>query len=371
MPSLPPFAPYSRRHFLQSSAAALSGVALSSCGWTLAEVRPLAAKPGNKDELYIYTWSNYIDDALRNEFTAQTGIKVIADVFDENEAMLATFQAGKGAIYSIVYPSDYMVAKMLNLKLLAELDSSRIVGLENITPRFRTSIYDPGNRFHVPISWGTTGLVYNNEKLSEPPTDWDYLWKNQEKLSRKMTLLGDQREVIGAALRSLGYSYNTTNPQEIKQAYEKLVQLKPAVTTFTTDAWRTQLIAGDLLLAMGYSVDGVLVAKETPNLKYVVPSSGSSVWQDTLVIPKTAPNPEAAYAWINYLLQPAVAAQITERLLFATPNQAAYDQLPAPLRNNEALFPPDSVLENSQSLLPLPRPIQELYDKYWTKLTSS
>jgi spermidine/putrescine transport system substrate-binding protein len=184
-----------------------------------------------------------------------------------------------------------------------------------------------------------------------------------------MTLLNDNREVLGATLRSLGYSYNTTNPKEIKQAYDKLVELKPAIANFTTDAWRDLIISGDLLLAMGFSIDGVQVAQEKPYLKYVVPESGSSLWSDTLVIPKTAPNPEAAYAWINYLLQPAVASKITERLFFATPNQAAYDQLAAPLRNNEALFPSQSILDNCQSLVPVPA-VEELYDKYWTKLTS-
>ena len=229
--------PHSRRKFLQSTTAAATGLTLSGCGWTLAEVRP-ASGSGAADQLSIYTWSNYIDDTLLDNFTAQTGIRVVKDTFDSNETMLATFQAGKGAAYSIIYPSDYTVAKMIELKLLQELDRSRLVGLENVLPRFQTSVYDPGNRYHVPISWGTTGLVYNSEKLPTPPTDWNYLWDNQQKLSRKMTLLSDTREVMGATLRSLGYSYNSSNPKEIQQAYEKLKALKPAIATFTTDAWR-------------------------------------------------------------------------------------------------------------------------------------
>jgi spermidine/putrescine transport system substrate-binding protein len=360
-----------RRQFLQGTASALSGMALSGCGWTLAEVRPVPAKRGAADELNIYTWSNYVDDALLENFTAQTGIKVIADTFESNEVMLATFQAGKGSAYSIIYPSDYTVAKMLELKLLQELDGSRITGLENILPKFQNSVHDRNNRHHVPLSWGTTGLIYNSEKINPPPADWNYLWQNQQKLSRRMTLLNDTREVMGATLRSLGYSYNSSNPKEIKQAYDKLVALKPAIATFTTDAWKDQLLAGDLWVAMGYSADAMRVTKENPQLQYVIPQSGTSLWSDTMVIPKTAPNVDAAYAWISYMLQPAIASRVTERLSFATPNEAAYDQLPAPLRNNPILFPAESLLTKSEGIAPVSQTASELYEKYWTQLTSS
>ncbi|HEY9884096.1 MAG TPA: spermidine/putrescine ABC transporter substrate-binding protein [Thermosynechococcaceae cyanobacterium] len=361
----------SRRAFLQAATGALSGLTLSSCGWTLAEVRPLQTNAKTANELRIYTWSSYIDDALLEGFRAQTGIRVIADTFDSNETMLAAFQAGKGAAYSVIYPSDYAVAKMIELKLLQQLDLSRIQGLDNILPKFQSSAHDPGNRYHVPISWGTTGLIYNSVKLKPAPTDWSYLWSEQQTLSRRMTLINDTREVMGASLRSLGYSYNSTNPQEIQQAYEKLALLKPAIASFTTDAWRDQLIAGDLLLAMGYSADAMSVTVANPDLKYVIPSSGTSLWSDTMVIPKTAPNPDVAYAWINYVLQPSVAAQMTERLNFASPNQSAFDQLPAPLRNNEILFPPESLLTKCESVAPVKASIEELYEKYWTQLTSS
>ena len=361
----------SRRRFLQTSIAGLSGMALSGCGWTLAKVQTNQVRRGAADELQVYTWSNYVDKDLIDAFRSQTGIKVISDVFDSNETMLATFQAGKAGTYSIIYPSDYKVSQMVQLGYLSELDHSRLDGLRNILPRFQQSVHDPGNRFSVPISWGTTGLIYNSEKLKEPPTDWDYLWKHKDKLTRRLTLMDDFREVIGAALRSLGYSYNATDPQQIKQAYEKLQELKPAITTFTTDAWRDQLLAGDLTIAMGYSADAVNVMTENPKLKYVIPASGTSVWSDTMVIPKTAPNPEAAYAWISFMLQPEVAARVTERLFFATPNEAAFNQLPDLLKNNVTLFPPRNLLDRSETLSPVDKPVLELYEKYWTKLKSS
>lgn len=370
---------WTRRKFLQGATSVLAGSLLSGCGWTLANVHtgdeedteatPLR-QPQSSKELYIYTWSSYFDDQLLDEFKAKTGIKVIVDTFESNEVMLATFRAGKGSAYSIIYPSDYTVAKMLSLKLLRPLDRSRISGLENLSSRFQNSAFDPGNQHHVPISWGTTGFVYNSERLTSPPDSWEYLWQNRGQLSRRMTLLNDLREVIGGVLRSLGYSYNATNPEEIRQAYEKLVDLKPAIATFNTDAWRDQLIAEDLVLAMGFSLDAVAVTQENPKLRYVIPKSGTSLWSDTIVIPRTAPNPDAAYAWINHLLEPAVAAQVTERLFFATPNQAAYNQLPSSLQTNEAIFPPESILAKCEGIVPVPT-VTELYERYWTQLMSS
>jgi len=368
-PSLPPS--ITRRQLLQSAAAIAAGCMLPGCGWTLAEVRPALSK-GNKDDLAIYTWESYIDPELTNTFHTQTGITVTADIYDSNETMLATFQSGKGAIYSVIYPSDYKVAEMIEKKLLSVLDHSRINGMENLMPEFQNSVYDPANRHSVPISWGTTGLIYNTEALNPGPEDWEDLWRMQAQLNRKMTLLADVREVMGATLKALGYSYNSTNPTEINQAYQKLVQLKPAVTTFTTDAWRDRLLAGDLILSMAYSADAVRLVQENPDakLRYVIPASGTSLWSDAMVIPITSPNPDAAYEWINFMMQPSVAVEVTRRLFFATPNQAAFDQLPAPLRNNDNLFPSESVIQSCERIVPLDTKVTELYDQYWTKLTS-
>lgn len=360
-----------RRKFLQNSAAASLGLGLSGCGWTLAKVRSAPANSEASSKLlYIYTWAGYTDDNLLNRFTKETGIKVIADVFDSNEAMLARLQALGGGEYSIIYPSDYTVRKMVDLGLLRELERSRLVGLDRLVPRFQDPIYDRGNRYSIPLSWGTTGLIYNTQKLKQPPEDWNYLWDNKQTLSNRMTLLSDVREVMGAVLKMMGYPYNSTDPQQIKQAYEKLVILKPAIASFTTDAWKTQILTNDLLLAMCFSADANEVIPENKNLEYVIPKSGSSLWTDTLVIPVTAPNPEGAYAWMNFLLQPDVAAQICERLSFATPNQAAINLLPEEVRNNPILFPPESRLENCEGVAPIGK-VAEVYEAYWTRLTSA
>jgi spermidine/putrescine transport system substrate-binding protein len=358
-----------RRQFLKG-VAALSSLSLAGCGWRLAEVRANSNTSSQRDQLYIFTWTQYTDKQLLRTFSVQTGMKVLADVYDSNDVMLAKLQAGGGGTYSIIYPSDYMVQKMVNKGLLTEINHDRLIGLENLFPRFQNPIYDPNNRYSIPFNWGTTGFLYNSEKIKDTPQDWDYLWQNQEELNQRMTLLNDVREVMGATLRMLGYSYNSKNEQEIKQAYEKLKVLKPAIARFDTDAWQNQILAGDLLLAMCYSADAVKISQENPKLKYVIPRSGSSLWTDTIVIPKASPNLDGAYAWINMILQPEIAAQISKRLSVSTPNRAGFEQLPKIIQNNGNLFPSESLLANCERVTPVGE-FEEVYDRYWTQLTSS
>ncbi|MGP1375535.1 MAG: ABC transporter substrate-binding protein [Almyronema sp.] len=365
-----------RRRFLQGSAAALGGVALSNCSQRLSNVQSetdsanseaTAAAPGT---LYVYTWADYTNDELAQLFTEQTGIDVVIDIYDSNETMLAKMQAGGGENYSILYPSDYMVQQMVELGMLAELDLDRIKGMDNLLDKWQDPVYDSGNQRSVPISWGTTGLLYNKEVLTTVPEDWDYLWENQNALARRMTLLDDVRETMGAVLKSLGYSYNSTEPEKLEEAYQKLVELKPAIASFMSFGFEDALLGGDLDLVMSYSVDAIAATLEDDRLEYIVPESGSSVWTDTMVIPTSAPNVDAAYTWINFMLQPEVAKQAVESLYFATPNAEALKQLPEELTSNQDLFPPEDLLNRCEGIAPV-GDASNLYDRYWTQLTSA
>ncbi|MGA1474828.1 MAG: ABC transporter substrate-binding protein, partial [Prochlorothrix sp.] len=359
----------SRRRFLGTSLAAFAGATFASCARN--RVHNLSTRSGgDKDKLYIYTWTGYTDDELTNRFTEQTGIEVVVDIYDSNETMLAILQAGGGDTYSIIYPSDYMVQQMIELNLLAQLDHSRIPRLNELFPNYQNPVYDPNNTHSIPISWGTTGIAYNSRVLDTVPTDWSYLWENQAQLNRRITLLDDMRETLGAALKSLGYSYNSTDPAQLEEAYQILVELKPAIASFSSSAWREQLLAGDLTLAMAYSVDAGEVVEENEDIQYIVPESGSSLWTDTLVIPASAPNPDAAYAWINLMLEPDVAAAMMERLFFATPSRTAYGLLDEEFKADTTLFPSEEILSKCEGIAPVEAETEELFDRYWTQLTS-
>ncbi|MGF1535686.1 MAG: PotD/PotF family extracellular solute-binding protein [Elainellaceae cyanobacterium] len=364
----------SRRHFLQGSAAALSAIALSNCSRQLSDVQEAegadeaqAAEPSGT--LNVYTWADYSDEALIKQFTEETGVEVTVDIYESNEAMLAKLQAGGGDKYSVMYPSDYMVTQMIKLGLLSELDQDRLQGLGTLQPKWEDPGYDSGNAHSVPVSWGTTGLIYNSDVLTDGPEDWDYLWENKSRLSRRMTLLDDMRETLGAMLKSLGHSYNSTDEAKLEEAYKRLAELKPAVSSFKSFGWEDQMFGGDSLLAMVYSVDAIEATLKSDKLTYVIPKSGSSVWTDTMVIPKGAPNADAAYAWINFMLTPEVAAGAVDRLKFATPNQAAFDLLSSELTENENLFPPEKILDNCEGIAPVGDAV-ELFDRYWTQIKS-
>jgi len=365
----PPRPSLSRRRFVTTALAACAGVTFASCARS--RVHNLATRSGgDRNKLYVYSWTGYVDDELVRQYTEATGIEVVVDIYDSNETMLAILQAGGGDTYSIIYPSDYMVQQMINLQLLTALDHSRIPRLQELLPTYQDPVYDRRNTYSIPLSWGTTGLAYNSKVLTTPPDDWDYLWKNQAQLSRRFTLLDDVRETLGAALKSLGYSYNSTNPDELEKAYQALVTLKPAIVSFNSTAWREQLLAGDLSLAMAYSVDVGEVSQNNDFIKYIVPKSGSSLWTDTMVIPATAPNLDAAYAWINLVLEPQIAAGLMQRLFFATPSRTAYDLLPPDFQQNPTLFPPPDILAKCEGIAPVDPAEEELLDRYWTQLTS-
>ncbi len=368
----------SRRRFLQLSSAALSGVLLSNCARNIGTTgsssitgTPAASPPSSGDNtLHVYTWSAYIDDDLLKGFEQKTGIKVIADIYDSNETMLARMQAGGGNQYSIVYPSDYMVEIMVEEDMLLEIDQDRVPGYADLLEQWQDPPYDPGNQHSVPYTWGTTGLVYNTELVKKPITDWSDLWERKSELSRRMTLLNDVREVMGMALKMLGFSNSTQDPKEIEAAYRKLQELKPAINSFTTDGWRDQMAVGDLAVAHAYSVDGIDVVLENPKLEYVVPASGATVWTDTIAIPKTAPNVDAAYKWIEYSVEPQTAAKNLGRLKLPTPNQKTLTLLPKDLVENPDLFPPEEILAKCEVLANVGEAI-DIYDRYWTQLTSA
>ncbi len=368
----------SRRRFLMASAAALSGVMLSNCRQNLSSVDSSDSAEssannasGSSDTLHVYTWSGYTDDEMINAFTEKTGIDVVVDLYDSNETMLARMQAGGGDAYSVIYPSEYMVQEMIELNMLTEIDHDRLSNYGDIFfDQWQDPAYDPGNAHSIPFSWGTTGLLYNKAQLSDPVQDWQYLWEHQDELSNRMTLLDDMRETIGAVLKSLGYSINSTDPEALEEAYQRLRDLTPAIANFQSFGFEDQILGGDLLMVMSYSSDAIPVTLENEDLDYIVPESGASLWTDTIVIPKTAPNVDAAYEWINFLLDSEVAKTSVENLYFATPIKPAYDQLSDELKQNEDLFPPESVLAQCEGLAPVDD-ATELYERYWTQLTSA
>lgn len=323
-------------------------------------------------ELSFYNWSDYIDPAILTMFEEECGVHVVYDTFSSNEDLLAKLQLGAGG-YDVIVPSDYMVAIMVQLGLLKNLDHANIPNLANIDNRFRDAPYDPGNVYSVPYQWGTTGIGYD-EAVTEAAPDSLAVFFDPAQASQyrgKISLLNDAREVFGAALKYLGYSVNSTNEEEINAAKALIEGTKENIAVFDNDTFADLLVSGDVAVGLGWSGDYFQAIFSNPDrqLGYVIPKEGGVVWTDNLAIPASAPNSYTAEVFINYLLDPEIGAMISNYTYFSTPNRAAQEFLLDEVRNDPAINPPPEVLERLEFI----RDVGEttlLYERLWTEIKS-
>ena len=295
------------------------------------------------DKLVIYNWGDYIDPELLKKFTKETGIEVQYETFDSNEAMYTKIKQG-GTTYDIADPSDYMIDKMIKENLLITLDKSKISGLENIGDDILNLSFDKGNKFSIPYFWGTVGIVYNDTMISKAPEHWEDLWNTD--YANDIMLVDGAREVLGIGLSTLGYSLNTKNLEELQAAETKLNALTPNIKAIVGDEMKGYMIQGDAAIGITFSGEASEMLDNNENLHYVVPSEGSNLWFDNLVIPKTAKHVDEAYSFINFMLEPENAAQNAEYIGYSTPNLAAKDLLPDDIKNNEAFYPSEDTIAN-------------------------
>lgn len=295
------------------------------------------------DTITVFNWGDYIDTELVERFQEETGMTVIYETFDSNEAMFTKIEQG-GTTYDIAVPSEYMIEKMKEEDLLIELDHEKLPNLQYIDERFLDLSFDEGNRYSVPYFWGTVGILYNPDMLpGKTFTSWNDLW--DPALENEILLIDGAREVIGMALNSLGYSLNDTNRDHLGEALDKLNELTPNVKAIVGDENKLLMANDEAAVALVWSGDARDVMWENEALDYVVPEEGSNLWFDSMVIPKTADNVEGAHQFINFMLDPEVAAQNTEYVSYSTPNEAALNYLPEEMVTDERFYPPPELTE--------------------------
>ncbi len=319
----------------------------------------MAARP-----LYYFTWSDYVDKETMAEFERIAGVKVMVDTFSSNEELLAKLQSGADG-YDVMVPSDYMVSIMAHQGLLADLDLSKIPNVQLVAERLQRLPFDPENRHSIPYLWGAVGIGYDSAVVSTEPDSWAVLWDPQYK--GRISMLNDQREVLGAALRSMGQSLNTRDPTIIEQAKAKLLAQKPLVKTYTSENYDQLLASGEVALAHGWGGAVARAMVERPSVRFVVPKEGGTVWSDCLVVLKTSKNKDLAMQFVNFLLDPGVAARTTNRVLFASSNREARSLVREQVRDNPAVYVPDSVFERLEWMTDVGKAIR-LYDRAWTEL---
>ena len=316
-----------------------------------------------QQQLTVFTWESYISDEIKSGFEKLSGARVVVEIFASNEDLLTKIQLGASG-YDIIMPSDYMVDIMVKENLLAELDRANIPNFSNIGSQFKGKYFDPDNRYSVPYTWGTAGIAYDSAVVKETPESWELLW--DEKYARRISMLDDQRETIGVALKRLGHSVNTTNVEELNAAKQLLLEQKPLVKQYKSEAEEI-LSSGDVDIAHCWSGDAFRAAEKRATLKYAIPNEGTTQFIDTICIPKATKNKALAEQFINYLLQPEINAKITEFTKYGTCVPDARNHVSPSLRDHAGIYPAEEVMARFESLIDL-GDFTPNYDRIWTEV---
>ncbi|KOO40376.1 ABC transporter substrate-binding protein [Priestia koreensis] len=294
--------------------------------------------------LTIYNWGDYIDPQLIKKFEKQTGIKVIYQTFDSNEAMMTKIEQG-GTTFDVAVPSEYAISKMKDEHLLLPLDKKKLPNLKNINPEFLDLSFDEKNRYSIPYFWGTVGIVYNPSMLDgKKITSWNDLWSKD--LRNQILLADGAREVMGMGLNSLHYSLNDRNKSHLQEAKRKLSTLTPNVKAIVGDEIKMLLANEEAAVGVVWSGDASEIMSENDKLDYVIPEEGSNLWFDNMVMPKTAKNVEGAHKFMNFMLDPKNAAQNAEYVGYSTPNEKALNYLPKDISGDKRFYPDLNKTEN-------------------------
>ncbi len=322
-------------------------------------------------ELNLFVWTEYIPQDALDCFEQVYGIQVNRDEYSSNEEMYAKISAG-GSNYDLVQPTDYIVSLMIRQGLLQKWDKSKLPIMSNFDPNYLNFAFDPNNEYTLPYQAGTDSIVVNKDKVKDMPASWADLWKPE--YAGRMVFLDDSRAVIGLTLLSLGYDVNTKDPKQLDEAKAKLAELVTNVKLFDSDSPKTALIAGDVDLGMTWTGEAFLAQKEKPSIEFIYPKEGPILWQDNYAMPKDAPHPDAAYAWLNYTLQGDLFWLMLRDFPYTNPNKTALEYAKANQPDIYNAYINSPITNTSPDVIKSGHRIDDvgdatpLYDKIWTEV---
>ncbi|MCI9488035.1 MAG: ABC transporter substrate-binding protein [Lachnospiraceae bacterium] len=347
-----------KKRWMAAALAAALVLGLSGCG---------GEKEESKGQVKIFNWGEYIDEEVIEQFEEETGIEVVYDTFETNESMYPIIEAG-GVAYDAICPSDYMIEKLIANDLLAEIDFDNVPNVkyisEGILEGSRT--FDPENKYSVPYTFGTLGILYNTALIDEEIDSWEDLWNEEYK--GNILMYNSPRDLFVAPLEILGYSINTTDEAQLNEARELLLKQKPLIQRYVMDQIKDSMISGSASIAMSYSGEVLQLQESNPDLKYVVPKEGSNYFIDSWVIPANAENKENAEAWINFLNRPEIALKNFEYITYSTPNTGAQELLDEELLSNPAVFPGEDILSKCEVFHSLGTEGDALFNDLWLQI---
>ena len=328
-------------------------------------------------EVVVCGWGENIDEDLFDLFEEKTGIKVIYQTAESNEMMYSKVAMG-GSGYDVVVPSDYMIAQMIEEGLLAELDFNNIPNFSLISDRFKNLVYDPDNKYSVPYTWGTLGIIYNPTMISDEIDSWEALF--DMRYEGMASMIGNPRDAIATALMYLGYSINTTDEAQIREAYDLIAVSKAAgvYQGFFMDEIYDKMEVGETALCTYYAGDYLSMYDNNPDLKYVIPKEGSNWFVDAMCVLKDAKNKTEAEEWINFICSTEASLRNMDFIWYASPNETALEEYPAyyqeqtgeelPEEVYQVMAAPQEVLDKCEMYLNLPAATRTLYNDLWTQL---
>ena len=341
---------------------ALALVCMTLCALVLSGCA--AGKKNDDNTLYVFNWGDYIGEGVIDLFEKETGVKVVYEMYEQNEDMYTKISSG-GSNYDVVFPSDYMVEKLVKEGLLAEINFDNIPNFALIDDKLKDQAYDPGNKHSVPYMWGTMGILYDTTRVSEPITSWTALWDPQ--YEREILMWDSVRDGIGLTAKMLGYSMNTTNDAELADIKAKLLEQKPLVLSYAGDQMKDQMTAGEAIMAVMYSGDAVTVIENNEDMAYVVPEEGSNIWFDSVCILKNSKHKELAEKFINFLCRTDVAEMNRAYINFATPQTEVFAALPDEIREDPVQYPDDDVYAKCEVYVDIGE-YAKVYDQIWTEV---
>jgi putrescine transport system substrate-binding protein len=341
------------------------------------------AATAQDDQLHVYNWSDYIADDTIEKFEAETGIKVTYDVYDSNEVLEAKLLAGNTG-YDVVVPTSDFMYRQAQAGVYQKLDKSKLPNWEHLDKDIlkRLEAHDPGNEYAAPYMWGTTGIGYNinmvQDRMADAPTDSWAMMLDPDVVENfadcGVTFLDAPSEVFPATLNYLGMDPNGHDPDDLEKALEHLLKIRPHIKYFHSSQNINDLANGEICVAMGWSGDMYIArdraaeADQGIEIDYVIPKEGALIWFDVMAIPADAPNPDAAHQFLDFIMRPEIAADITNYVWYASANASATELVDEEVTGDPAIYPPPEVKENLFPNELSPRDYERLRTRAWTRL---
>lgn len=327
------------------------------------------------NEITVYNWGQYISDGTDGyldviaQFEAETGIKVNYLTFDSNESMYTKLKTG-GSTYDVIIPSDYMIGRLIEEDMLEEINYDNIPNYQYVDESFRNQAYDPENRYSVPYTWGSVGIIYNTKYVDEADVgSWDLLWNS--KYAGKILMFDNCRDGFAIAELLLGYSVNTQDETELRSCAAKLTEQKPILQGYVMDQIFSKMTREEAWIAPYYAGDYLFMVEDNEDLAFYFPEEGFNVFVDAACIPKGCTNKEGAEAFINFLCRPDICGPNLEYLGYSAPISEAKEYMDPNVASSEIAYPSDEMLSRGESFSALSQQTSQLMDSLWLAVKTS